>query len=303
MHPDFAVLTESWDLALRADGYAPNTITSYQRAVRQLADWLDKVHPGVGPADVTRDHVREWIVQVRERTSSGSARSWFAGVRKFYRWALDEDEVDTDPTAGIKTPPPNDPRTPVLAIGQIRAMLDTCSSRTFIDRRDAAIIFVFVDGGLRLSEATNLRLDGVETRDRLLFVEGKGTNRSGPRRRAVPLGVKSTRALDRYLRERRRHPYAALPQLWLGDRGRPTLSDSGVKRMLERRAALCGFDLHPHMLRHTWASAFREAGGNEGDLMVLGGWRNRAMLDRYGRAAAANRAQDAYRSRALGDRI
>lgn len=303
MHPDFAVLTESWDLALHADGYAVNTIASYQRAVRQFANWLAVNHPGIGPTDVTRDHVRAWIVDARERTSSGSARSWFAGIRKFYRWAVDEDEVDIDPTGGIKTPPPNDPSTPVLSLQQIRSMLDTCAARTFINRRDAAIIYVFVDGGLRLAEASNLQLGGVDTRDRLLFVDGKGTNRSGPRRRAVPLGVKSTRAIDRYLRERRRHPYAELPQLWLGDRGRPSLGEAGVKRMLERRAALCGFKLHPHMFRHTWASAFREAGGNEGDLMVLGGWRNRAMLDRYGRAVAASRARDAYRTRALGDRL
>lgn len=303
MHPDFAVLTESWDLALRADGYAANTVTSYQRAVRHLALWLAEHHPDVGPADVTRDHVRAWIVHVRDRASSGTARSWFPGVRKFYRWALDEGETDIDPTDGIRTPPPNDPRTPVLTITQIRDLLGTCGARTFLDRRDAAIIYLFVDGGLRLAEMAGLRLDDVDTRDRLLFVEGKGSNRSGPRRRAVPLGVKSTRALDRYLRERRRHPYAELPPLWLGDRGRATLTDGGIKRMLERRAESVGFDLHPHMLRHTWASAFRAAGGNEGDLMVLGGWRNRAMLDRYGKAAAADRAQEAYRRLALGDRI
>jgi integrase/recombinase XerC len=53
--------------------------------------------------------------------------------------------------------------------------------------------------------------------------------------------------------------------------------------MLKRRGADAGIaDLHPHAFRHTWAHAFRAAGGNEGDLMLLGGWRSRAMLDRYG---------------------
>jgi integrase len=60
--------------------------------------------------------------------------------------------------------------------------------------------------------------------------------------------------------------------------------------MLKRRGADAGItDLHPHAFRHTWAHAFRAAGGNEGDLMLLGGWRSRAMLDRYGKAAAADR--------------
>ena len=74
--------------------------------------------------------------------------------------------------------------------------------------------------------------------------------------------------------------------------------------MLKRRGADAGIpDLHPHAFRHTWAHAFRDAGGNEGDLMLLGGWRSRAMLDRYGKAAAADRAAEAYRRLSLGDRI
>lgn len=303
MHADFAVLLDSWDLALHADGYSPRTRTSYRKAMTLLAVWLAEHHPDTGPEDVTRDQIRAWIVELRERTSSGTARSYFPGVRKFYRWAIEEGEADTDPTEGIRTPPPNDPRTPILTVEQIRALLAGCDARTFLGRRDAAIIYVFVDGGLRLAEVAGLALNGVDTRERMLFVEGKGTNRSGPRRRAAPLGVKAARALDRYLRERRKHPYAELPQLWLGDRGRATLGSDGVKRMLVRRAEQCGFHLHPHMLRHTWASAFREAGGNEGDLMVLGGWRNRQMLDRYGKVAAASRAQQAYKRLAFGDRI
>jgi len=303
MHADFAVLLDSWDLALDADGYSPRTRTSYRKAVTLLAGWLGEHHRDTGPADVTRDHVRAWVVDLRDRTSTGTARSYFPGVRKFYQWAVNEGEAGANPTDGLRTPPPNDPRTPVLTVEQIRQLLASCDKATFIGRRDAAIIYVFVDGGLRLAEVAGLVLAGIDTRERLLFVEGKGTNRSGPRRRAVPLGVKAIRALDGYLRVRRKHPYTELPQLWLGDRGRATLGSDGVKRMLVRRAEQCGFHLHPHMLRHTWASAFRSAGGNEGDLMVLGGWRNRQMLDRYGKAAAAERAQEAYKRLAFGDRI
>jgi hypothetical protein len=70
--------------------------------------------------------------------------------------------------------------------------------------------------------------------------------------------------------------------------------------MLKRRGAEAGIaDLHPHAFRHTWAHAFRAAGGDEGDLMLLGGWRSRAMLDRYGKTAAADRAADAYRRLSL----
>jgi integrase len=163
---------------------------------------------------------------------------------------------------------------------------------------------LFLDGGLRLSELAGLQVADVDLRDRIVFVAGKASRRSGPRHRTVPLGVKAARALDRYLRERRRHPFADTLRLWLGSRGRPTLDADGVKAMLKRRGADAGIsDLHPHAFRHTWAHAFRAAGGNEGDLMLLGGWRSRAMLDRYGKAVAADRAAEAYRRLSLGDRI
>jgi site-specific recombinase XerD len=84
-HPDFAVLTVSWELALRDDGYADNTVKAYQEAVRSLGDWLAERHPEVGPAELERRHIRGWLVDVRESHSSNTARGWFAGVRHFCR--------------------------------------------------------------------------------------------------------------------------------------------------------------------------------------------------------------------------
>jgi site-specific recombinase XerD len=107
-HPDFAVLTVSWELALRADGHADNTVKAYQNAVRSLASWLAEHHPEVGPADLNRQHIRGWLVEVRERHSSNTARGWFAGVHHFCRWMESEGETGRDATAGIRTPAPGD---------------------------------------------------------------------------------------------------------------------------------------------------------------------------------------------------
>jgi integrase len=65
--------------------------------------------------------------------------------------------------------------------------------------------------------------------------------------------------------------------------------------MIAERGAQAGLpNLHPHLLRHTFAHEWLAAGGNEGDLMQLMGWRSRAMLNRYGASAAQARALDAY---------
>jgi site-specific recombinase XerC len=302
-HPDFAVLVTSWQLSLEADGHALNTRRTYGAAVASLAAWLADEHPDVGPVELQRDQVRAWLVYLRRTRSASTARAWFAGARNFARWLVDEGEAEQDPTAGVKTPVAGEPATPVLSVAELRRLLRKTEGADFASRRDAAVLLLFLDGGLRLAELAGLELGDVDLADRIVFVAGKGSRRSGPRHRAVPLGARATRALDRYIRARRRHPLAQRPALWLGAQGR-ALGLDGIRKLVGRRGAQAGVkDLHPHQLRHSWAASFRADGGSEGDLLVLGGWRSRAQLDRYGRATAAERAAEAARRHSLGDRL
>jgi site-specific recombinase XerD len=304
IHPDFRFFEDSWMLALASDSYSPSTQTSYRASLESLATFLAVEAPDVGPMEVSRDDIRRWLIFERELRSSATARSRFAGVRHFFRWMVEEQERSDDPTQGIRSPPPGDPLTPVLSVEDLRKLVGVCKGRTFKDRRDYAIVLTFVDGGLRLAEVTGLKVASVDLRERELYVIGKGSRRSGPRRRIVPVGLSASRALDAYLRVRRRHPLAEREELWLGARNRGPLSDWAVKRVVTRRAEQAGLGpIHPHALRHSWASHFRQIGGEEGDLMTMGGWKSRQMLDRYGRAASHERAREAYRSRSLGDRL
>jgi len=304
MQEDFAALAASWDLALEADDYPASTRGSYRKALESFTGWLDGSAPGTSPGQVTRAHVRGWLAATARATSGSTARTWLAGARHFFRFALTEEEIPADPTLGVRGPAPGKPVTDVLTVDELRALLAACAGKSFTARRDAAIIRLFADGGLRLAELSGLTVADVDLRERMVYVTGKGSRRSGPRHRAVPVGVRTMQALDRYLRDRRTHPWASAAGLWLGDRGRGPLTADGVKAALQRRGAAAELKgLHPHQLRHTWADQFRRAGGSEGDLMVLGGWRGRAMLDRYGKAAAADRAADAYRKLSLGDRL
>ena len=153
--------------------------------------------------------------------------------------------------------------------------------------------------GMRLAEMAGLSVNDVDDELDVVHVLGKGR-----RPRAAPFGAKTAQAIDRYLYERSKHQQAHLSALWLGEKGKGPMTESGIARIVRRRGVQVGIEgLHPHALRHTWAHEFRNAGGSEGDLMLIGGWTSRAMLDRYGKSAAAERARDAARRYSLGDRL
>src|SRR5262249_19889939 len=152
--------------------------------------------------------------------------------------------------------------------------------------------------GMRRGEIAGLTLDAIDWDREVAVVTGKGK-----RPRACPFGAKASQALDRYMRERAKHPDARVEQaLWLGVRG--PLTDSGIAQVVRRRGVEAGLGpIHPHQFRHTFAHQFRMDGGSDSDLQALGGWRSPQMLTRYGRSAAAERAREAHRRHSPGDRI
>jgi integrase len=308
-------------LALRADGKSEKTLDTYSEAADQfigfltdppplpeeVAELLDTARPVIGPPDITPTHLRAFMGHLLEGHRPSTVNNRYRGLQQWFRWMADEDEIDYSPFAKLRPPTVPETPVPVVPVEQIRAVLATCRGRTFVNLRDEAIVRLFCDTGIRVSEMAGLlkdagddqRVPHVDLEQQMVWVLGKGR-----RFRGVPFGPKTGLAVDRYIRERRKHKLAFRPELWLGEKLVGPLTVSGIEQMIRRRCKLAGVPhVHPHQYRHTWAHQHRKSGGDRGDLKRLGGWKSDQMVDRYGASAADERARQDYLKRSFGDQI
>ena len=216
---------------------------------------------GVGIADwerLTAAEVRGWVSALHQRgLSSKSIQRALSALRTFYRYLLREQTVTRNPASGVIAPR-STRRLPATLTADQAARLVALEARDPLAARDRALLELLYSSGLRLSELVNLNIPELDLSAGSVRVTGKGR-----KVRDVPVGTKAREALRAWFAVRTQFAGADEPAVFVTRNGR-RLGGRAVQARLRWRAKQQGMEVpvHPHMLRHSFASHVLESSGD-----------------------------------------
>ena len=234
-------------------GLAENTCLAYERDLADFTGFLRETRSVSAVTGVARADIAAWIDHQHKAgfTAATRRRRLFA-VKAFFAFLANERLIPENITATIRSPETGRRLPRSLSEKDVATLLESIGGSSPRDLRDRAMLELFYACGLRVSELASLGMNDIKVDERLVKCTGKG-NKS----RIVPLGTGAHDALLKYMdaRERFARGNADEQRLFLTRRGGP-FTRQGIFKMLSNRArdALIGEHVHPHMLRHSFAT-------------------------------------------------
>jgi integrase/recombinase XerD len=242
-------------------GLANNTLVSYQADLKSYLKYLQGSRVSAWK-EVKPELIYNYLAELsRRRLRASSISRQVSALRGVFRFLTDSGKITVDPTLNLESPKIGR-KLPVVLDYQTEVLkiLEQPDVSTLLGKRDKALLEILYSCGLRISEATNLKLTGLALRDRFIVVLGKGS-----KQRVVPMGKEAAFWLREYLNKAR----AKLAQphsqnyLFLNHHGRK-LSRMGAWKILHAYALKAGIGkrVHPHTLRHSFATHLLKGGAD-----------------------------------------
>lgn len=255
-------------------GLAQSTVDAYATDLRRYLDWLEArgVH---GPAAVTRQDVEDYVADLDGAGESGRSKARrLASIHAFHRFALAQQAVASDVAATVKAPKGAGTLPDVLTVDEVARLLEAVPQpggtgvagvEDAVLVRDRALLELMYATGARVSEIVGADIDDMDFDEHVIRVTGKGS-----KQRLVPVGGYACQALRRYLDEarpvlerRKRSGSAERRALFLNKRG-CRLSRQSVWEVVKAAGerAHIAKPLHPHTLRHSFATHLIQGGAD-----------------------------------------
>jgi integrase/recombinase XerD len=277
-------------LALSAARLAPRTLEAYRRDLADLARFLDGT-----PAAATTEQLQAYVAKMRaDGLAASTIARRTAAIRSFFRHQVLVGARKENPAAELELPRRRRALPKTLSPGEVERLIEAATGVTPRALRDQALVELLYGAGLRVSEAVGLDKAGVDLENRFVRALGKGS-----KERIVPLGRPAVDALNRYLARGR--PYLDTrhrSELFLNAQG-GALTRAGAFLILRKLAEKAGLDperIHPHLLRHSFATHLLEGGADLRSVQEMLGHADLATTELYTHVSDRRRRELYFRA-------
>ncbi|MCZ4444655.1 site-specific tyrosine recombinase XerD [Bifidobacterium breve] len=249
-------------------GLAKATVSAYESDLNKYVAWL-QTHGITKPDDIAKQDVEDYIAALdADGESARSKARRLASIHEFHRFALAQHAVSADVAASVKAPKGASVLPDVLSVDEVSRLLDAAAvggSTDPVVLRDKALLEFMYATGCRVSEAVGTNLDDIDLEEKVVRLMGKGS-----KQRLVPLGSYARNSVVVYLNagrgELERRSTAKVPErraLFLNKRGK-RISRQSVWEIVKTAGERAGIikPLHPHTLRHSFATHLIQGGAD-----------------------------------------
>jgi integrase/recombinase XerC len=258
MNPDALQALQRFFAKLRDERQlSPHTLNSYRRDLQQLVGFCDAQQLSDW-SQLDSQHIRQYVAQRhRSGLSAKSLQRELSAFRSFFDFLIRQHSLSYNPAREVQAPRVKRKLPQTLDVDKTAALLEV-NGKDPLSIRDRAILELFYSSGLRLAELVQLDLPQLDLANRQVELRGKGN-----KTRIVPIGKQAADALQTWLSVRKDFPAADPQAVFLSQRGN-RISARNVQKRLREWARRQGVDVHvhPHMLRHSFASHILESSGD-----------------------------------------